>query len=113
MKTKLIFTALAFFAITSIGFSQNNQPQNQSGRKQGNCQSWVDENKNGICDNYEKRTPANGGGKGSGYCGGRNQGQPGKGMMNRQGRGKDFADENKNGICDRYENARIDQVEKK
>lgn len=113
MKTKLLLTALAFFAMTTIGFSQNQQQQDQSGRKQGNCPAWVDENKNGVCDNYENRTPGQGRGNGNGYCGGRNQGQPGKGMMNGQGRGRNFVDENKNGICDRYENVPKNQTEKK
>jgi hypothetical protein len=111
MKTKLFITGLAFFAMTSLGFSQNGKPQDKQGRS---CPSWVDENKNGICDKYENRTPGqgrNGNCKGNGYCGG-NQGQ-GKGMMNGQGKGRNFVDADKNGVCDRYENLQKDLVRKK
>ncbi len=111
MKTKLFITGLAFFAITSLGFSQGN-PQDKPGRNQGGNQpAWVDENKNGICDNYENRTP--GQGRGKGYCSGRGQGFQGRGMMNGQGRGRFFIDENKNGVCDRYEENQKDQADKK
>lgn len=108
MKAKLLITGLAFFAMTSFGYSQTNKPQNQPGRNQGNCRAWVDENKNGICDNYENRSPGQGTGNGNSFCGGRNQSQPGKGMMNGKGKGRLFVDENNNGICDRYENTQKD-----
>jgi hypothetical protein len=114
MKTKLFITGVAFFAMTSLGFSQNGQPQDKPGRNTGNCQSWIDENKNGVCDNYENRSPAQArNGNGNGFCGGRNQGQQGKGMMNGQGRGRNFVDADKNGVCDRSENQQKDQVLKK
>ncbi len=48
---------------------------------------FIDENKNGICDNYEAR-PANRRGIGYGF-----------------GRGSQWLDENKNGICDYFESA--------
>jgi hypothetical protein len=112
MKTNLFITALAFFAVTSIGFSQKGQPQNQPGKCQGNCQVWVDENKNGVCDNYENRAPAQGKGNGNGFCMGRNQDHQGKRMMNGQG-GRNFIDENKNGVCDRFENLEKERTEKK
>jgi hypothetical protein len=113
MKTRLFITGLAFFALTTIGFSQNGQPQERPCRNQGNCPAWIDENKNGICDNYENRTPGQGKGNGNGHCCGRSQGQHGRGMMTGQGRGMNFVDENKNGICDRYETAQKNPVEKK
>jgi hypothetical protein len=113
MKTKLFITGLAFFAMTSLGFSQNGKLQAKPGRNQANCPSWVDENKNGICDRYENRTPGQGRtGNGNGYCGGRNEGQ-GRGMMNGKGKGRNFVDADKNGVCDRYENLQKDQVQKK
>jgi hypothetical protein len=111
MKTKLFITGLAFFAITTLGFSQNGQPQDRQGRNQANPPSMTDENKNGVCDNYENRTQVQGRkGNGNGYCNGSTQGQ-GKGMMNGQGRvlmngqgkGRNFIDVDKNGICDRLE----------
>jgi hypothetical protein len=113
MKTKLFITGLAFFAMTSLGFSQNGKPQDKPGRNQANCKSLVDENKNGICDNYENRTSGQGrNGNGNGYCGGTNQGQ-GKGMMNGQGKGRNFVDADRNGVCDRFENLQKDQNKKK
>jgi hypothetical protein len=113
MKTKLFITGLVFFAMTSVGFSQNIRNSERQGRNQGNCPAWVDENKNGICDNYENRTPGQGRGNGNGFCCGRNQGQPGKGMMNGQGRGRYFVDENKNGVCDRFEDMKKAETIKK
>lgn len=113
MKTKLFITGLALFAITTLGFSQNGNPQDRPGRNQGNQTEWVDENNDGICDNYENRTPGQGYGKGNGYRRGMNQGQPGKGLMNGQGRGRYFVDEDKNGVCDRYEETRKDEADKK
>lgn len=113
MKTKLFITGLAFFAISSLGFSQNGNQQDRQGRNQnqGNQTAWIDENKNGVCDNYESGTPRNG--RGNGQCKGMGQGQPGKGLMNGQGKGRYFTDGNKNGVCDRYEASQNEGVEKK
>lgn len=114
MKTKLFITGLAFFAITSLGFSQNGQPQDKPARNQDNCPAWVDENKDGVCDNFVNRTPGQGrNNNGNGFCGGKNQGQQGKGMMNGQGKGRNFIDADKNGICDRFEETEKDQPLKK
>lgn len=112
MKTKLFITGLAFFAMTSLAFPQNGKPQDNPGHNQANCPSLVDENKNGICDKYENRTPGEGkNGKGNGYCAGTNQRQ-GKGMMNGQGKGRNFADADKNGVCDHFENLQKDEGKK-
>lgn len=113
MKTKLFITGLAFFAMTSLGFSQDGKPQDKPGCPQANCKSWVDENKNGVCDTYENMTPGQGRkGSGNGSCAGRSQGQ-GKGMMNGQVKGPNFIDADKNGVCDRFENLQKDQLQRK
>lgn len=112
MKTKIFFTGLAFFAITSLGFSQDGQPQDKQDRNQVNTLSMIDENKNGVCDNYEKRAQVQERkADGTGCINDRNPGQgrgmmncQGKGMMNGQGKGRNFIDTDKNGICDRFEN---------
>lgn len=113
MKTRILFTGLAFFAITSIGFSQNIQTQGQPGRNQCNNSRFVDENKNGICDNYENHMAGQGKRNGNGFCGGnRSQGQHMQGKMNgQQGRCMNFVDENKNGICDRIEDSQKSKTE--
>jgi hypothetical protein len=110
MKTKLFFTALAILAASMVINAQ--APGNKGGK--GLCngtfksQAYVDNNKNGICDNYENRnsgTPAQKG-KGIGKCNGTGQGTgQGKcqGKGNGQGKGINFVDENNNGICDKFE----------
>jgi hypothetical protein len=118
MKTKLIISGLAFMALTTLAGAQNNDmsspiPQGSTGKGV----NFVDANKNGICDNYEKnaantsscrrsgvnnccglgRRQMQGQGNGSGM--GRNR----FGMGQGNGRGRNFVDADKNGICDNFE----------
>lgn len=90
MKTRLFFTGLAIMAATTFATAQDGMGK---GRGQcngtGKCSSFVDNNKNGVCDNYESRA-ANG--KGNGHC-----------NRHGQGKGKNFVDANKNGVCDNKE----------
>ena len=96
MKTKLFLTGLALVAVTLFSAAQN-----PSGEK-GNCNSgcngtnkcaaFVDNNKNGICDTYENRTPGNGtkngncNGSGTGVCKGKSTtGANQKGVCNNSG----------------------------
>lgn len=103
MKTKLLITGLAFMALTTIVNAQNsgtgNKPQN------GRCRSssFVDVNKNGICDNYENRTSSVSDGKRNGNCKGRGQNQKNGQQGRRQGKMMNFVDVNKDGVCDYYE----------
>jgi hypothetical protein len=113
MKTRLFITGLAFFAMSTLGLSQNGQPQDKPRNSQSNGPAWVDKNNNGICDIRENGRARQGNGYGYGYCRGRNQGQQGRGMMNGQGRGRYFIDADKNGICDRFENSQNNQADKK
>jgi len=121
MKTTVITIALAM--LTATAFSQENKPTQSNEKAQTEKQvqtqkgpNFVDNNNNGICDNFEK-----------GICPRRGQGRNAKGRFfvdkdnyqngNRQGRGKrigkkgkgqgrgpNFVDKNNNGICDRREN---------
>ncbi|MEA4983648.1 MAG: hypothetical protein VB066_13150 [Paludibacter sp.] len=108
MKAKVIFMAVALVAMTGAVYAQSTAKQKT---QQG--VNYVDENKNGVCDNYENGKGGNnpkgdgvrskdGSGrtssKGKGCCGNC------QGMRNGQGnRGKNYVDANKNGICDNRE----------
>lgn len=102
MKTKLFITALALAAVTTIASAQTQGSEQGQRDGKGNGAAFIDNNKDGVCDNYENGTPRQGmankkgQGKGQGYH--RGNGRSGKG----QGRGENgnFIDENKNGICD-------------
>jgi len=102
MRVKIFLTGLALVAITAFASAQN--PVAGSGNGNGSCNgtakcsTFVDANKNGICDTYESRTTNTsvGKGNGTGKCTGNGQGQG-------KGKGKNFVDANKNGICDTYE----------
>jgi hypothetical protein len=104
MTTKLIISALAFLAITTIASAQNNGTQNRQRDFTGKGIAYVDANKNGICDNFENSVSTNSPRKrlGNGKCCGMRQGQRGmgRGMGQGQGRRLNFVDANKNGICD-------------
>lgn len=108
MKTKLLITGLAFMAITTLVSAQNQG----TGQRQMNGKSkgttFVDANKNGICDNYENRISGSTAAAGNNNCLGCGRGQRhGQGQVSgqrgmRQGRGNqsNFVDADKNGICD-------------
>jgi len=76
MKTKLFLTGLALVAVTLFTTAQN--PDGEKGSCNSNCNgtnkcaAFVDQNKNGICDTYEKRAPGNG--TKNGNCNGSGQG---------------------------------------
>ena len=103
MKTKLLITALAFAAATTLASAQTQGTQQGQRDGRGNGTAFIDNNKNGVCDNYENGTPRQGmtnkkgTASGQGYHSGNGQGRG-----NCQGRGGNgnFIDENKNGICD-------------
>jgi hypothetical protein len=95
MKTKLFLTGLALMAVTTFMNAQTPESKTCKGQGNGKCKgaAYVDNNKNGVCDNYETRS-ANGNSKCNGL---------GKGKCSGQGKGKNFVDANKNGVCDNYE----------
>lgn len=101
MKTKLFITGLVLMAATAL---VNAQPGNGQGcgkcKGNGKGAAYVDNNNNGVCDDYENRQSgaAVKKGNGAGKCNGTGQRQG-----NGQGKGKNFVDANKNGVCDNYE----------
>ncbi len=121
MKTRILFIGLAFIAFLATANAQSTTEDTSTKKAQT---SFVDENNNGVCDNYEARaTTGNGQGKayrngqgkgnGNGQClckgkgkrAGQGKGQgKGQGLRNGNGNGQgQFVDENNNGICDRKE----------
>ena len=108
MKTKLLITGLTFMALTTLVSAQNQGAGQRQMNGKGKGTTFVDANKNGICDNYENRTSTSTTSTGYNNCQGCRRGQrhgqgqgSGQGGM-RQGRGnnRNFIDENKNGVCD-------------
>ncbi len=96
MKAQIFLTGLAIVALTTFATAQNPQ----GGRGNGNCKgtgnevAFVDNNKDGVCDN-----------QGTGKAGtqkGKRDGT-GNGQKQKKGKGKNFVDTNKNGVCDTYE----------
>jgi hypothetical protein len=95
MKTKLIITGIALVAVNAWATGQNNKTGNkQDGTK--NCSDYVDNNKNGICDNHENTTAKMSGNKGKNKC-------DGQGYGRYKGKCKHYVDTNKNGVCDNSE----------
>lgn len=96
MKAQIFLTGLAIVALTTFSTAQNPR----SGRGNGNCNgtgkgsAFVDNNKDGVCDNYGTGKSAAQRGKRDGSGNGQGQGK---------GKGKNFVDVNHNGVCDFYE----------
>jgi hypothetical protein len=117
MKTKLLISGLAFMAFTTLASAQNSgvsssQPKSSTEK----ASALVDTNNNGICDNFENKTPnasncrrsgANccgmGGSQMKGQGNGSGMGRNRFGMGQGKGRGRNFVDADKNGICDNFE----------
>ncbi|HWI93228.1 MAG TPA: hypothetical protein VNT20_18245 [Flavisolibacter sp.] len=80
---KLILAAILTVAIGS-GLSAQTKTPNPAPGTNKNCTAYVDNNKNGICDNYENsggQCTHKGQGRGNGTCI-----RNGQGCMNMQGR---------------------------
>lgn len=96
MKTKLFLATIAFVAFSGMAIAQNRGNQNCNGTGQGrnNGSSFVDTNKDGVCDNLK-----NG-------AGNKNGKRDGTGQKNRKadgtGKGRNFVDTNKDGVCDNF-----------
>jgi len=104
MKAKIFLSGLALVAMTAIASAQGPGNGKGNGKCNGSGQgtSFVDTNKNGICDTFENRTAntAVRKGNGNGNCNGTGKG---KGQGNGHGKGKNFVDANNNGVCDTFE----------
>ncbi|MFN8255633.1 MAG: hypothetical protein U0W24_08100 [Bacteroidales bacterium] len=88
MKTKLLLTAVALFIITASLYAQGygHGDRNGNGRCGGRNNTFIDNNKNGICDNFENRSDTTKARTGAGI-----------------GKVRNFVDNNKNGVCDNFE----------
>jgi hypothetical protein len=68
--------------------------------------NFVDENKDGVCDNAPRDGSGMQNGQGMNRGRGQGQGMQGSGMQNGQGQGMgqgaNFVDENKDGVCDNF-----------
>lgn len=105
VKVKVIFAAIILIAAVGVSSAQNaNQTQDNQPRK--TC--FVDVDKNGVCDSFEKGTCTIGNGKGlcngSRHKNGNGQGyrsgkRDGSGRAN-GGKGMNYIDANNDGICD-------------
>ncbi len=94
MKAQIFLTGLAIVALTTFASAQNPQ----CGRGNGNCKgtgngvAFVDNNKDGVCDN-----------QGTGKSAAQKGKRDGTGNGQGKGKGRNFVDANQNGICDTYE----------
>jgi hypothetical protein len=104
MKTKLLIIGLAFIAMTTLASAQNQGPGQRHQNSTCRVAAFVDDNKNGICDNYENRltnaTFGTGNNNFKGYGGGKKQFNGKCGMRQGKGYNRNFVDSDKNGICD-------------
>lgn len=106
MKTKLLITGLAIMAMSTLVNAQNTTKGQRLLNGTGKGPAYVDNNNNGICDNYENGSPVLT--RGRRNVNGVNRQAPGQGQRsgNRMGRGqgqgknRNFIDADKNGICD-------------
>lgn len=109
---KLVFSlvlvaGLAFAANTSAEAQNNKDDQKQKTQTtQTERPGFVDNNGDGICDNYNGNRPGKGLGPGNGNGQGRGQGKGLGRRGNGQGQGGNgnFVDTDNNGTCDNLEN---------
>jgi hypothetical protein len=115
MKIRILLSALALLAATSIVSAQTSATLKQKEKTAKQSQAFVDNNNNGVCDNFEKQQAEGKKEKGKGECCGKKkadckeqavaQGQAyGDCKGNCQGqcreKCKNFADANNDGVCD-------------
>lgn len=100
MKTKLILTGLTLMASITFISAQGNGNGCRNGAGNGQCvnaekkSSFVDANKDGVCDNKATKIV------------GKNGLQKSKATAGKKGNGQGkFVDTNKNGVCDNSETA--------
>lgn len=110
MKATTILTALFLMATTAIVSAQTPVKNQKATTTQSNGPAYVDQDNNGVCDNYENGTSPRAKGQAIGKgnrknANGQGRGQglgKGKGLGQRQGagQGRNFTDVNKDGVCD-------------
>ncbi|WP_010662176.1 hypothetical protein [Marinilabilia salmonicolor] len=107
-KVILTLALVAGFAFAANNVNaQTNSENDQKKENPENVRSgFVDNNADGVCDNFDGKRPGKGLGPGNGNGQGRGQGKGLGRSGNGQGRGGNgnFTDSNKNGTCDNLEN---------
>jgi hypothetical protein len=91
MNSKLLLTGIALMVLTVMANAQNPGRANGQCNGAGKGSAYVDNNKNGVCDNYENRSKtavSSKKGNSKGCC---------------KGKKHNFVDANKNGVCDNKE----------
>jgi hypothetical protein len=110
MKTRLWISVFALVAVSSFAVAQDTPSGKKAIVVNSNTTrpAFVDNNKDGICDNVNKAGKGNCNGfgrgqgvqNGNGNCTGQGKGQ---GQCCGKGNGANFVDANNNGICDHKE----------
>ena len=98
MRTKFVILSLAVMAMSAVTMAQTSTTKGKAvatNRTTTTRPAYVDNNKNGVCDNYEARHANGTVGRGHGNGRGR-----GNGLGLGQGHGPNYVDKNNNGICD-------------
>lgn len=103
---KTILALMILVLTTTAATAQSTSRGTQRGNNK-NCPAYVDNNKDGVCDNAGTINCTNNKGQGlrqGGMCAGRRQNNA-NGLRNGSGnrQGINFVDANKNGVCDTYE----------
>lgn len=119
MKRAILALLIIMFAYAAASAQTNGKGLGQKQGLNKNCPSYVDANKDGVCDNLgtincpypnaQRQCEQRGGGRGMHNgtgkgCNGQGQGtRNGFGQRNGDGQGRNFTDANNNGICDTFE----------
>jgi hypothetical protein len=107
---KLVFTLALVAGFAFAANNVNAQANSENNQKQDTTQTvrsgFVDNNGDGVCDNYDGKRAGKGLGPGHGNGHGRGHGKGLGRRGNGQGRGGNgnFTDTNNNGTCDNLEN---------
>ena len=112
MKTKIFLTVILLIAATAMINAQAQGRGRSSATQNAPRVAWVDQDNNGVCDNFTRGNPGGqgkGAGKGNGTCDGTAKGKgTGKGNANGagngtgKGKGTKFADTDNDGVCDNF-----------
>lgn len=113
---KRTILALMMLIVTTGAVSAQTAGKGTQRGSNKNCPAYVDNNKDGVCDNVGTTNCPYSKGQGQGrekcrMAAGRGQNCNGQGLRNGSGRGngagqgRNFIDANNNGICDNFENS--------
>ncbi|MBE2231829.1 MAG: hypothetical protein IAE96_14350 [Chitinophagaceae bacterium] len=82
---KVIFTVLLIFGLGAVSLAQNNPTGSAAPGTRKTNSSYVDRNRNNVCDHFENRSAVNGRNQGRGYGYGPGNGQCRQGSGNGRG----------------------------